>query len=437
MHEKTIFALSSGSLPSGVAIIRVSGPAVADTAEKILGCLPPPRKATFSRFRHPSTGDLLDEGLSIYFPGPNSFTGEDVLELQGHGGKASVEAILTALASIEGLRVAEAGEFSRRAFENNRMDLTELEGLSDLIAAQTEGQRRQALSQSQGVLRALYEGWRSDIIQARALIEAELDFADEDDVPGSVSDQVWSGVLTLINQISDHLDDGRRGELIREGFSIALLGPPNAGKSSLLNALARRDVAIVTPQAGTTRDTIEISMRIGEHLVVITDTAGLRQTDDEIEREGIKRAVQAARHADLVVWLSPSDAPADLPVKLREIPNEQLLTIGTKADLATSQCEIVVSTVYTNGLDVFLRELEDRIDKRLGHGESAALSRQRHRFALNECSNCLRLSIQSKLDLELRSEHLRQAGDHLGRLTGRIDVEDLLDVIFSEFCVGK
>ena len=432
--DKTIFALSSGGLPSGIAVIRLSGSGAFSVLNLFTDKSPSPRNAVFTGFYHPTSRQLLDKGLILTFEGSNSFTGEDVVEFHCHGGVASVAGMLDALAQQKDCRPAEAGEFSRRAFENGKMDLTGVEGLSDLIAAQTEAQRRQALSQSGGNLRELYDGWRDELIRARALIEAELDFSDEEDVPGSVSRQVWGEILDLKFRIKQHLDDGHRGEMVRDGFRIALLGPPNSGKSSLLNALAKREVAIVTPQAGTTRDVLEISLNIGGHLIIVSDTAGLRDSFDIAEQEGIKRAKLAAEQANMVLWLQPLGEPIIAP----EIDGS--IVIGTKNDLGGTENFnplLTISTRSVDGLVPLLEYIETHIQHHLLTGEDAVVSRQRHRLALELTSESLGLALDKRLALELRSENLRKATDALGQITGRIDVEDLLDVIFSEFCIGK
>ncbi len=294
MSSDTIFALSSGPPPSGVAVIRLSGPGVRFGLETLVESVPEPRHASLRSIRG-RDGEVIDRGLVLFFPGPASFTGEDVAELHVHGGRAVVAAVLAAVEPLPGFRPAEAGEFTRRAFANQRMDLTQVEGLADLIAAETEAQRRQALRQADGALGRRYESWRNVLIHARALVEAELDFAEEDDVPPRASAPVWDSVALLEKEIVNHIED-RRGERLRDGVEIVILGPPNAGKSSLLNAIANRDVAIVTPEAGTTRDLIEVKLDLGSMPVTLVDTAGLRQTASLVESEGIRRAEGPRRH---------------------------------------------------------------------------------------------------------------------------------------------
>ena len=305
----TIFALSSGTLPSGVAVIRLSGSNCLEISRKVSSVWPKPGQLRLTRFVDPESGQTLDQGMIVRFQAPNSFTGEDVVEFHCHGGRATVSRILDVLGRYASCRIAEAGEFSKRAFENGKMDLTEIEGLADLLAAETEAQRQLALQQSSGSLREKYEEWRAQITHCRALIEAELDFSDEEDVPDQISNTIWDSIAELQERLRVHLDDARQGEIIRDGYRIVLMGPPNAGKSSLLNALARRDVAIVTSVAGTTRDLIESALDINGIKVVLIDTAGIRQTQDEIEQEGISRATQAGLEADLILWLQPAGEP--------------------------------------------------------------------------------------------------------------------------------
>lgn len=434
----TIFALSSGPPPSGVAIVRLSGPDVRFGFETLIGSIPEPRAATLRSIRS-AGGEIIDRGLVLFFPAPNSFTGEDMAELQVHGGRAVVAALLDALGSLPGFRPAEPGEFTRRAFANNKMDLTQVEGLADLINAETEAQRRQALRQADGALGQLYDSWRERLIRARALIEAELDFPDEDDVPGSVSVQAWDTVRALEEEIVNHVSD-RRGERLRDGAEIVVLGAPNAGKSSLVNAIARRDVAIVTPEPGTTRDLIEVRLDLGGYPVTLVDTAGLREAEGAVEREGIRRAEARAGNADLILWLADVTNPVGDP-----LPGA--ITVGTKIDLIDSAAERLrlaarydhlVSSTTGTGIDALLAALTRRIASELAPAESPLVTRARHRTALLQCVEALRAGLADDgRPLELRAEDLRSAGDALARITGRIDVEDLLDVIFRDFCIGK
>jgi tRNA modification GTPase len=437
MSGDTIFALSSGPPPSGVAIIRMSGPSVRFGLETLIDSIPEPRRASLHSIRGHDR-QAIDRGLVLYFPGPASFTGEDVAEFHLHGGRAVVAAVLAELGRLPGFRPADAGEFTRRAFGNDRLDLTQVEGIADLVLAETEAQRRQALRQADGALGRLYEGWRERLVRARALIEAELDFPDEDDVPGSVSVQVWDDMRALEKEIVNHVSD-RRGERLRDGVEIVVLGPPNAGKSSLVNAIARREVAIVTPEPGTTRDLIEVRLDLGGYPATLVDTAGLRDGQGPIEREGIRRAEKRAADADLVLWLADATGPATTA-----LPGA--LTVATKIDLIESESErsrlaggfdCRVSTVTGEGIDDLLALVTRRVavDPPI---ESPLVTRARHRTALASCLEAIRAALtDDRRPLELRAEDLRRAGDALGRVTGRIGVEDLLDVIFRDFCIGK
>jgi tRNA modification GTPase len=432
----TIFALSSGALPSGVAVIRVSGPEVRMVAEALASVLPEPRKAALRSIR--ARNDLtLDTGLVLWFPGPESFTGEDSVEFHLHGGRAVVDRMLEELSGFDGLRMAEAGEFSRRAFANGKFDLTEAEGLADLIAAETEAQRMLALSQASGTLKNLYENWQARLLHARAMIEAEIDFADEEDVPGSVADQVWSDMAVLADEMRAHMAGAKRANAVREGFRIVIVGAPNAGKSSLINALAGSDVAIVSEEPGTTRDVIETRLSIGGQLVIVTDTAGIREGAGKIEAEGIRRALARASEADLVLHLSEDGIwpPAS------DFGTAPVWRVLTKADLGTETVAgdaIAVSSVQAGGLDCLVNSLETHLGAALGKDVSSLPTRQRYidnlRLSLAELDRAIE---DDDLPLELRAESLRQAAFNLGRITGQHGVEDVLGVIFSQFCVGK
>jgi tRNA modification GTPase len=427
----TIFALSSGPPPAGIAVIRVSGPGVRFGLETLVGSVPEAHAATLRSVKS-TDGSLIDRGLVLFFPAPASFTGEDVAELHLHGGRAVVSAALAALGALPGHRPAEAGEFTRRAFANERLDLTQVEGLADLIAAETEGQRRQAVAQAEGRLGALYEGWRQRFTRARALLEAELDFPDEEDIPGSVSVQAWDIIAGLEKEIVNHLAD-RRGERIREGAEVVILGAPNVGKSSLLNAIARRDVAIVTPEAGTTRDLIEVRLDLNGYAVTLVDTAGLRETESAIEQEGIRRAADRARAADIVLWLEDANDPGG-----GQPPLSGAIRVRNKIDLAPAGDQAVgVSAKTGAGIAELLAILTERVAALAPPPESPLITRARHRAALEACLAAIREAGAAERPLELRAEDLRHAGDALARITGKIDVEDMLDVIFRDFCVGK
>lgn len=439
MKPDTIVALASGAGRAGVAVIRLSGPA----AGAVLGALtardlPKPRVATREAFCDPRTGVSLDDGLALWFPGPHSFTGEDVAELQIHGGAAVIAAIIDACLSQPGVRVAEPGDYTRRAFENGKLDLAEAEGLADLVDAETEGQRRQALRQRRGALSAVYEGWRAKLIEAAALIEAEIDFPDED-LPGELSRRAGPILQALADDMAGHLDDAHRGERIRDGYRIAIIGPPNAGKSSLLNALAKREAAIVSDIPGTTRDVVEVRLVLAGYPVWIADTAGLREAADAVEAEGVRRALARAEEADLRIAVV--EVGQEVPPELEAAVREGDLLVRSKADRIAAHSSgdmLEVSALTGIGLRLLHTQIEERVAEALGHEEAPVLTRARHRRLVEEARSALLRAIPA-LDAgaELAAEDVRVAADQIGRLTGRIDVEDLLGEIFSSFCIGK
>lgn len=433
-RRDTIYALSSGLLPSGVAVIRISGPHARYAAETMTGGLPPARSASLRSIRS-RNGDLLDEGLVLFFPAPRSFTGEDCIELQVHGSRAVVAAILAELAAFEGMRDAEAGEFTRRAFENGRLDLTEVEGLADLIAAETEFQRRLALDASQGRLRDLYEGWSNRLAKGRAWIEAEFDFSDEDDIPGSMQDRIWPDIRGLIEELDRHLSGALTGERLRSGFKIVLTGAVNAGKSSLLNALAQRDAAIVSPIPGTTRDAISVQLDIGGYPVTLIDTAGLRQAGDPVEQEGIRRAERAVAQADIILHLLTDETTMSPSAN----PSAAIIPVMSKSDLGANEIggAISVSAHTGDGLELLVATIRQKLMELYPVQSLALPSRARQTRHLSAARTWLDRALTSSDPLELRAEHLRFAQDELGHITGRVSPDDLLGHIFAEFCIGK
>ncbi|MGO4623330.1 tRNA uridine-5-carboxymethylaminomethyl(34) synthesis GTPase MnmE [Ensifer sp. 2YAB10] len=439
MH--TIYALSSGALPAGVAVVRISGQQTATVLEALCGEVPSPRTATLKSIRS-RNGLVIDSGLVLYFRGPASFTGEDCAEFQIHGGRAAVNSLLEELSSYEGLRHAEAGEFSRRAFQNGKLDLVEVEGLADLIVAETEMQRRLAIEHSGGGQSKVYAGWAKRLTHARAMIEAELDFADEDDVPGSVSERIWRDMSTLAQEIAAHIADAPIAEIIRDGLKIVIAGAPNAGKSSLLNALAQRDIAIVTEVAGTTRDVLSVDLSLAGFSVKLFDTAGLRETEERVEQEGIRRAREVIERADLILLLSETARGFG---SLSDISNDgaPVLRVATKIDRsdrhwATGEADVLISTRTGEGMDRLLDAIAGHLPDLSGRTSLALPSRRRHVDSLRQALRSIEESLAGENQgLDIRAEQLRLAGDAIGRITGRVDVENLLDVIFSEFCIGK
>jgi tRNA modification GTPase len=438
MNAATIFALASGPGRAGIAVVRVSGDAARGALER-LGCdVPPPRKAVRAKLTDPVTGEMLDDGLLLWFPAPHSFTGENVAELHIHGGRAVIDGVLAALNKVVGLRPAEAGEFTRRAFEHGKMDLTQAEALADLVDAETHAQHKQALRQMGGALKEVYDDWRHRLVQALAHLEAVIDFPDED-LPKDVADKVWGEIDDLLQAIVKHLDDGGRGERVREGVRIAIIGPPNAGKSSLLNALARREAAIVSPIAGTTRDVIEVHMNLGGYAVTLADTAGLREAGDVIEDEGIRRALARAADADLKIAVFDGAVYPARDAQTAGMIDSDTLVVFNKADLLKEKRDdnvAFISVKSGDGLEAFIARVVEAVRATSDTGAAMPLTRARHRKALEECVESLRRARAAKLP-ELASEDLRLAARALGRLTGRVEVEEVLDVVFRDFCIGK
>lgn len=429
---ETIFAPGTGAGRAAIAVIRLSGPSVQETLIAVAGVLPPPRVARFTTMRDPDSGETLDEGLALFFPGPHSATGEDYAELQIHGGRAVVDGVLAALSRRPGLRAAEPGEFARRGFANGKLDLSQAEALADLVDAQTQAQRRQALRIAGGALRRRVEAWRAGLIDALALVEAELDFSDEADVGAFDRGRLCALLDPIRAEMRAALQEAPASERMRDGFVVMILGPPNAGKSTLLNALARRDLAIVAPTPGTTRDMIETHLDLGGLPVTFVDTAGLREAADEIERIGVDRVLERVGTADLILWLS-----ADAEAPPREI-GEDVLRIASKGDLTPApEGWIGISAVSGAGLEALLAEVAERAKARLGDGGSGVLIRDRHRRAVEASAGALGLALLEEKGLEFVSDDLRSAARALGRIVGSVDVEDVLDAVFSRFCIGK
>ncbi|HKS86200.1 MAG TPA: tRNA uridine-5-carboxymethylaminomethyl(34) synthesis GTPase MnmE [Pseudolabrys sp.] len=482
--DDTIYALSSGRPPAAIAVVRISGPRAGPALSALTGKVPTPRKAALARVVG-SDGTLIDQALSLWFPAPNSETGEDVAELQLHGGRAVIAAVFKALSRIEGLRPAEPGEFTRRGFENGKLDLTAVEGLADLVMAETEGQRRQAVRQMTGALGDRVEAWRTQLIQALALIEARIDFSDEADVPDDLLAPALQIAHSLVKEIAGALADGGRGERLREGVVVAIAGPPNAGKSTLLNKIARREAAIVSPVAGTTRDVIEVHLDLNGLPLTLLDTAGIRPTDDPVEKEGVRRASERAAAADLVLWvvdasdrqeaMPPSALATQGPQRIWLVANKidrlvqggqrierenqsirnnerggrlnrvltdvanRWLTTSSEYKFTPGESLFGVSALSGEGLENLLGGLARFADRFLAGSEPALVTRERHRRALGEVEAALRRALAPSMSRreDLIAEELRAAAHALGRLTGRVDVEDILDVIFRDFCIGK
>ncbi|RKP35759.1 tRNA modification GTPase GTPBP3, mitochondrial [Dimargaris cristalligena] len=480
LTQPTIFALASAPGKAGVAVVRISGPRATQallrmtrslqSSDSDTGIIPKPRRVTGRRIISPTTGIVLDRGLAVFFPGPHSYTGEDVVEFHAHGGAAVIRAILENLALISGFRMAEAGEFSRRAFDNDKLDLTSLEGLVDLLNAETEAQRKQALRQAEGGLYTIYEQWRSLLVSSLANLEAVIDFGEDENIEEGVYANVRSTIEKLANDIQSYVSDERRGEIIRSGIHVAIIGPPNVGKSSFLNLLAQRQVAIVSPVAGTTRDVLESTIDIGGYPVVISDTAGLHESTDVIEMEGMRRARervflidaaallpdranilpnltsivdQLAPHPDLGGLPQDEGVPTNLwvfnkcdlvppPLLAEWIQHLQQLRPGSP--VASLSCHTQA------GFDDLLHSLAAHIQSQFDTSSAPQplITQVRHRQQLRDCLECLETFLDMEEgDVVLAAEELRYGAQAIGKITGRVGVEDILDVLFSQFCIGK
>lgn len=450
---ETIFALATPKGRSGVAVIRVSGPNALESIGYLSQTLKAetikPRYAYLSDLYVPQTKRKIDKALVIYFKAPHSFTGEDVVEYHLHGSPAVLSEFADTLSTFDNFRPAERGEFTRRAFENGRMDLTEAEAIADLIEAETLAQKDQALSQMSGTLKNLYESWAEQLTRSLAYLEADLDFPDED-LPDGVAAQVRPKIKNIKSEIEAHLNDNRRGERLRDGIKIAVIGAPNAGKSTLVNALAQRDVAITSDFAGTTRDVLDVHLDIAGYPVILSDTAGLKpellnteaqEAQDKIESEGIKRALNVAQAADLkLLVFDASNVLDDATLSLKD---DNSLFVINKADLLKERSQghklddaILLSLKEDVGLNKLLEKISALLEKNIGHSSAPTLTRERHRTQLTKCLESLERSLGADLP-ELIAEDVRLSVRALGRITGRVDVEDLLDLIFSEFCIGK
>jgi tRNA modification GTPase len=447
MNDLTIYALASGHGRAGIAVIRISGPNAVGAAKALSDKELPVRRAVRIDLKNPADEELLDQGLAIFFPGPASFTGEDVVELHVHGGIAVIDSVLSTLATIDGLRLAEPGEFTRRGFENGKIDLTAAEGVADLVAAETTAQRRQALRQMGGALATFCDASRSRLIAALAHWETAIDFSEEE-LPQDLEGSVVDIVSELVRDFESTLADNGRGERLRHGVDVAIVGPPNAGKSTLLNRLAKRDAAIVSSTAGTTRDVIEVHFELGGYPVILADTAGFRESGDDIEKEGVRRAIDRAAQADLRIIVLDGEIWPEIDVETESwTPKPGVIAIN-KIDLIASdvpntldqQPILAISAKDGTGVDALLETLESLVACRFGGASAPVVTRARHREALETALTALQrfLAATDRLSQpELASEDLRLAARAIGRVTGSVDVEDLLDVIFADFCIGK
>ena len=447
MDNQTIYALSTVYGKSGVAIIRISGAKAKEAVAKLTNLKEKslkPRYAYFTDIKDIVSRETLDKCLLLYFKAPHSFTGEDIVEFQTHGSKAVIASVLENLSKIPDFRMAEPGEFSRRAFHNGKMDLTEAEGLADLIDSETSEQQKYAMRQMEGGLKNLYDGWREELIKIMAYLEAYIDFPDED-IPQELVDKLLNDVFKLKTAISEHLNTDSIGERLREGFRVVIVGPPNAGKSSLLNTVVNREAAIVSSIAGTTRDAVDVHLDIKGYPVMFTDTAGIREVEEEIEKQGIEIAFRKIADADLVICLF--DASKDSVQIFDNIKNSlknKAIYVANKSDnLTFEQCSelkkqgcVVISAKHKQGIADLMEVIYQQIKERFTANSNLLITRQRYREALVETlDNLERFSFDK--EIELSAEDIRLAARALGKITGRIEVDDILNKIFGSFCIGK
>ncbi len=445
-NQMTIYALSSGSGTSGIATIRVSGKFAKKVVEKLTNSqIPEPRVATLKKINNINTNELIDEGIIIWFPGPKSYTGEDMAEFHVHGSLAVVQAIQNSISEIEGCRIAEPGEFTKLAFQNNKINLLKAESIADLISSETEIQRRQAVKIMTGKSAERFNSWRDGLVKVLANVEAKIDFPDED-LPADILKNIKTNINEIKNEIKKTLNDQKVGERIREGFKIAIVGPPNAGKSSLLNYLSNKEAAIVSEIAGTTRDVIEVHLNINGLPVIISDTAGIRSSKDEIEKKGIKLALQKAEDADLnIVIIEPKSG--FFTGFLKDLLTSKSILVINKSDLNENLMleefqkykPIYISIKKEKNLNLLITEIKNKLKNQFHNSENILITRERHRQNLEKCVEHLQ-NFEDKNNLEefdKASEDLRLAIRHLGTITGKVDVEEILDSIFNDFCIGK
>ena len=442
----TIYALSSGPGISGIAVIRVSGKNTAKVIKKLTGSkLPRPRMATLKKFNKNGGKELIDEGVIIWFPAPNSYTGEDLAEFHVHGSRAVINAMHLAISKVKNCRLAEPGEFTKRAFQNGRINLLKAESISDLISAETEIQRKQALKVMSGKSSDKFNSWREKLLKILSNVEAKIDFPDED-LPKNIIKGIQKISNGVLHEIKKTLNDQKVGERIREGFKIAIIGPPNSGKSSLLNYLSKRDAAIVSEIAGTTRDVIETHLNLDGYPVIVSDTAGIRSSKNEIEKKGIKIALKRAEDADLRLIIV-SAKKVDFSSVLRNLLKKNAILVLNKSDLVTGKSNskfnkyehVLISIKKDLNLNKLISKIKSKLKNKFTTTEDILITRERHRQNLINCMHHLEKFQKKKLvnDFDRAAEDLRLATRHLGMIVGKVDVEELLGSIFNDFCIGK